>query len=82
MLDTVVQLGNNVCQHTELVLEENVGPALRITTKEGALTPIRMTNLDNEYDEEGGKASARKYLASCKSVDYGRVDGRPGLCLH
>ena len=73
----MVQLGNNLCQHAEFVLEESVGPVLRLTTKEGvALTPIRMTNLDDE-DEDGGKEGARKYLASCKSVKYVCVNGRP-----
>ena len=69
MLDTMVQLGNSVCQHAEFVLKEGV-----------ALTPIRTINLDE--DEDGGKEGARKCLASCKGVEYVRVDGRPGLCLH
>ena len=59
--------------------EESVGPALRLTTKEGvALTPIRMANLD----EEASLGRCKKVLASCKSVGYVCVDGRPGLCLH
>ena len=63
-----------------LNLSWSVGPALRLTTKGVALTPIRMTNLDD--DKDGGKEGARKYLVSCKSVRHVAVDGRPGLCLH
>ena len=42
------------------VFEENVGPALRLKTKDGvyvAFTPISMTNLDDKEDEDCAKAS-------------------------
>ena len=62
-------------------LTEESGPALRYTTKKGvALTPIRMPSLSD--DSEDCPDATRKYLESCKSVEYVRVDGKPGLTVH
>ena len=73
VLDTVI--------HVEFQLTEESGPALRYTTKKGvALTPIRMPSLSE--DSEDCPDATRKYLESCKSVEYVRVDGKPGLTVH
>ena len=81
VLDTVIQMGECVCDHAEFQLTEESGPALRYTTKKGvALTPIRMPSLSE--DSEDCPDATRKYLESCKSVEYVRVDGKPGLTVH
>ena len=45
------------------------------------MIPIKMLDPDDEQNEMNDD-SARKYLKACKSVEYMRVDGRPGLTLH
>ena len=81
VLDTVIQMGECVCDHAEFQLTEESGPALRYTTKKGvALTPIRMPSLSE--DSEDCPDATRKYLESCKSVEYVRVDEKPGLTVH
>ena len=47
-----------------------------------ALTPIRMASLD-EVGEDSliDEESTRKYLESCKSAEYVRADGKPGLTI-
>ena len=83
ILDRIVQCGPNVYDKVEFVMEETIGPALKFADKGGgvALTPIRMHTLDGE-DEEMDDETVRKYLKACKSVEYVRVDGQPGLTLH
>ena len=82
VLDRVVQLGGCVHDDSEFIMEKNIGPSLRYTTGSGlALTPVRMLNLEeDEGQSESGESS--EYLKSCKSVEYLRVDGRPGLTIH
>ena len=82
VLDTVIRMSECVCDHDEFQLTEESGPALRYTTKKGvvALTPIRMPSLSE--DSEDCPDATRKYLESCKSVEYVRVDGKPGLTVH
>ena len=83
VLDKIVQCGQNVYDKVEFVMEEGIGPALKFADKGGgiAMTPIKMPNLDddeNDIDDDRTK----KYLDVCKSVEYVRVDGLPGLVLH
>ena len=83
VLDKVVQVGSTVCSQAEFELRDT-GPALRFRTTRGmALTPIRMASLD-EVGEDSliDEESTRKYLESCKSAEYVRVDGKPGLTIH
>ena len=82
VLDRVVYSLVALCSQAEFELD--TGPALRYRTTRGmALTPIRMASLSEDgEDSPKDEESTRKYLESCKSVEYVRVDGKPGPTLH
>ena len=92
VLDKVVQVGQHLSDNAEFVIEDSIGPALKFTTKSGmCYTPIRIPGLEDDVglseedkveDTAHHVASVQRYLQSCKSVEYVRVDGKPGLTLH